>query len=79
MQKIDEIRVPKFGSKTNFIASVDKTFADKVALSELKVWLQQNYGLAGGGSNVMIQGSGAAVDVKKIEQGIKTWLQSKVS
>ena len=67
------------GSKTNFIASVDKTFADKVALSELKVWLQQNYGLAGGGSNVMIQGSGAAVDVKKIEQGIKTWLQSKVS
>jgi alanyl-tRNA synthetase len=67
------------GSKINFIASVDKTLVDKVSLPELKIWLQQNHGLTGGGSNMMIQGSGAAVDVNKIIQGIKTWLQEKKS
>lgn len=65
-------------AKINFIVSLDKSLADKVALSDLKTLLQQNYGLTGGGSNVMIQGSGAAaVDAKQVYQGIKTWLQSK--
>ncbi len=64
-------------SKINFMVSLDKGLADKIALSELKTFLQQNYGLTGGGSNVMIQGSGAAIDSKQIYQGIKTWLQSK--
>lgn len=65
-------------AKTIFIASVDKQFAEKIALSEFKILLQTNYGLSGGGSNAIIQGSGATVDDTKLNSGIKSWLQSKV-
>ncbi|MBP6892240.1 alanine--tRNA ligase [Candidatus Babeliales bacterium] len=65
------------GLKINFIASVDKSLIDQVSLLELKIWLQQHYNLTGGGSTVMIQGSGAAVDIQQLIQGIKTWLQIK--
>ena len=67
-------------SKVNFIVSLDKSFIDNIALSELKVLLQQNYGLVGGGSSMMIQGSGAAMtidNIKKLYQEVKTWLQAK--
>jgi alanyl-tRNA synthetase len=66
------------GAKSIFVASVDKQFADKVALSDFKVWLQQQYQLQGGGSNLIIQGGGGIIDSKKIHEGIKKWLQSKI-
>ena len=66
------------GNKVNFIASVDKQYADVVALTEFKTWLQSNFAMQGGGSNLMIQGSALGVDIKKLDTGIKLWLQSKV-
>ncbi len=67
------------GLKINFIVSIDKSLVEKISLSELKILLQQDYGLTGGGSSTMIQGGGLITEdiVKKVTQGIKRWLQTK--
>lgn len=65
------------GEKTVFVAGLDKALIDVVSLQDLKSWLQATFEWQGGGSNVMIQGSGKIVDHEKLNEGIKLWLRSK--
>lgn len=64
--------------KISFVASVDKSFAERIIFSDLKLWLQQTYGLQGGGSALIMQGGGPVLDLHNVTQGIDAWLKLKV-
>lgn len=61
--------------KTSFVAMVDKKFADTVLFAELKVWLQKEYGMQGGGNNLVLQGGGPVVDVAGFTKKLTGWLE----
>ncbi|HSW76046.1 MAG TPA: DHHA1 domain-containing protein, partial [Candidatus Saccharimonadales bacterium] len=61
--------------KTSFVAVVDKLFADEVEFTELKQWLQKEFGLQGGGNNLALQGGGPAIDMNQFNKKLIGWLQ----
>lgn len=61
-------------TKTAFVASVDKQFADVIAFATLKPWLAQEFGLQGGGNNLIMQGGGAALDFNLLVKKLKEFI-----
>lgn len=61
--------------KSSFVAIVDKKFADTIVFSELKLWLAKEYGLQGGGNNLILQGGGPVIDIVGFTKKLTGWLQ----
>ncbi|MDR3646472.1 MAG: alanine--tRNA ligase [Candidatus Babeliales bacterium] len=61
------------GDASSFISSVSPEFTPKINLKDFSVWLKDNFGLRGGGKDV-IQGGGP-VQEKSLEVKIKEWIK----
>ncbi len=63
------------GDKSAFVAMIDKQFVSNVAFADLKQWLATEFGLQGGGNNVVLQGGGPLVNVAEFKNKLMSWLR----
>lgn len=63
--------------RTFFVATVDKLYREKIKLSSLGTWLKENFGLSGGGSDLLLQGGGPEIP-ESCKQSIIQWVKENI-
>lgn len=67
--------VSKTDDKYIFVGMLAQELASKISLKDLSAWLKKEYGLAGGGSNTLIQGGSTGIS-ETFQNGLRKWISS---
>ena len=59
--------------RTAFVSVLAQSLGDSVNLKNFSLWLKEHHGLAGGGTQTLVQGGGQAYD-SHLKEAIKTWI-----
>ncbi|MBI2344759.1 alanine--tRNA ligase [Candidatus Dependentiae bacterium] len=60
--------------KSVFVASVDKAFVEEIVFAELKPWLSSEFGLQGGGNNLVMQGGGSVINITEFKKKLISFI-----
>ena len=67
--------VSSTGERSNFLANLAPQLSASISLKQFAIWLKDNFGLRGGGSETNLQGGGTHID-PTLDTAIKQWLEN---